>query len=270
MIRTIKFLFFTLSTFFAIIYLLVVAYVYFNQSEMVFKATKLASDFKFDYNNDFEEVNFPSFDGENLHGLLFKAQNSKGLVFYLHGNAGNLSTWGNISEIYTDLGYDIYILDYRGFGKSNGNVESEEQVHKDVSLVYRNVIKKYDQQKIVIIGYSIGTGLASYLASNNHADKLILQAPFYNFTTLSEQMVPFMPNFLKKFSFKTNTLIPKIKCPIYIFHGNKDQLISYENSVRLSKLLKPNDLFFTLENQNHIGINENEDYQQQLKLILEK
>ena len=237
---------------------------------MVFKATKLASDFKFDYNQDFEEVNFSSFDDKNLHGLLFKAQNPKGLVFYLHGNAGNLSTWGNISEIYTNLGYDIYILDYRGFGKSNGNIENEDQVNKDVSLVYRNIIKKYDQQKIVIIGYSIGTGPASYLASNNDADKLILQAPFYNFTELSSQAMPFMPNFLKKYSFKTNTVITKIKFPIYIFHGNKDQVINYENSVRLSKLLKPNDYFFTLNNQNHIGINENEDYQQQLKLILEK
>ena len=158
MIRTIKFLFVTLSSFFAVIYLLVITYIYINQSEMVFKATKLASDFKFDYKQDFEEVNFSSFDGKNLHGLLFKAQNPKGLVFYLHGNAGNLSTWGNISEIYTNLGYDIYILDYRGFGKSNGNIESEDQVNKDVSLVYRNIIKKYDQQKIVIIGYSIGTG----------------------------------------------------------------------------------------------------------------
>jgi uncharacterized protein len=266
--RALKFVFFTLLSLFIGIYILIVAYVYFNQAEMVFNASKLSDDYKFSYKQKFEEINIPSFDGKKLNGLLFKANQSKGLVFYLHGNAGNLSTWGNMSEIYTSLGYDIFILDYRGFGKSDGIIENEKEVLKDVSIAYKKLSEKYNEQNIIITGYSIGTGPAAYLASIYNPRLLILQAPYYNFTELSSERVPFMPYFLKKFSFETNNFIKKAKAEVYIFHGNKDQVINYKNSVRLSELIKNKNNFFTLENQNHIGINENDDFKNQLKIIL--
>jgi uncharacterized protein len=254
--RALKFVFFTISSLLIAIYLLMVSYVYFNQAAMVFNATKLSNDYQFNYNQKFEEINIPSFDGKKLNGLLFKSEQSKGLIFYLHGNAGNLSTWGSIAETYTSLGYDIFILDYRGFGKSEGIIENEKDVLTDVSIAYKKLSKKYNEQNTVIIGYSIGTGPATYLASINHPKFLILQAPYYNFTELSSERVPFMPDFLKKFSFETNNFIKKVKAEIFIFHGSKDQIINYKNSVRL------------LKNQNHIGINENDDFKNQLKIIL--
>ncbi len=245
------------------------SYIYFNQAEMVFIANKLPNDYKFQFNQNFEELNIPSYDEKKLNGLLFKVSNPKGLIFYLHGNAGSLDSWGNNAKIYTDLGYDIFFLDYRGFGKSEGKIESQGQVFRDLNVIYDKIISKYKNKQKVIIGYSIGTGLATYLASIKNPDKLILQAPYYNFLEFSTTRAPYFPDFLKKFQFETNKYIIKVKAPIYIFHGNQDQLISIENSVRLQKLLKPNDVFFELENQGHLGINDNEDFQEQLKIILE-
>ncbi len=267
--KTIRYIFLLLVTFFGIIYLLYVSYVYFNQAEMVFIANKLPNDYKFQFNQSFEELNIPSYDGKKQNGLLFKTSNPKGLIFYLHGNAGSLDSWGNNAKIYTDLGYDIFFLDYRGFGKSEGKIESQGQVFRDLNVIYDKIISKYKNKQKVIIGYSIGTGLATYLASIKNPDKLILQAPYYNFLEFSSTRAPYFPDFLKKFQFETNKYIIKVKAPIYIFHGNQDQLISIENSVRLQKLLKPNDVFFELENQGHLGINDNEDFQEQLKIILE-
>ncbi len=249
--------------------MLYVSYIYFNQAEMVFIANKLPNDYKFQFNQNFEELNIPSYDEKKLNGLLFKVSNPKGLIFYLHGNAGSLDSWGNNAKIYTDLGYDIFFLDYRGFGKSEGKIESQGQVFRDLNVIYDKIISKYKNKQKVIIGYSIGTGLATYLASIKNPDKLILQAPYYNFLEFSTTRAPYFPDFLKKFQFETNKYIIKVKAPIYIFHGNQDQLISIENSVRLQKLLKPNDVFFELENQGHLGINDNEDFQEQLKIILE-
>ncbi|WP_290967067.1 alpha/beta fold hydrolase [Flavobacterium sp.] len=246
-----------------------ISYFYFNQVELVFHGSKLPKDYKFDYQQKFEEVNIPSFDGAVLNGLLFKAENSKGLVFYLHGNAGTLETWGKIAKIYTSLGYDIFILDYRSFGKSEGEIENEEQVSKDISIVYKKVAEKYAEDKIIIAGYSIGSGFAVKLALENNPKALILQAPYYNFLELSSLKAPFFPDFMKRFSLETNLYLPKIKSPIYIFHGSKDQLIPIDNSIRLRKLLKSNAYFYPLENQEHIGMNENEDFQKQLKRILE-
>lgn len=267
--QTIRFITLSLLTFFGAIYLLYLSYVYFNQGELIFIANKLPNDYKFEFNQDFEEMNIPSFDNKKLNGLLFKTPNPKGLIFYLHGNAGSLDTWGTIAENYTNLGYDIFILDYRGFGKSEGEIESQEQVFQDLTFTYNKLMTRYDRNKVVIIGYSIGTGLAAYLASVENPKKLILQAPYYNFVEFSSGKAPFVPDFLKKFKFETNKYIVKVKSPIYIFHGNKDQVISSDNSIRLQKLLKPTDKVFVLENQDHLGINENSDFQEELKRILE-
>ncbi len=266
--KTFKFLIIVLLCFFLLIYILIISYVYFNQIELVFHNSKLPKDYKFDYQHNFEEINIASFDGIKLNGLLFKAEKSKGLVFYLHGNAGTLETWGSISQVYTSLGYDIFILDYRSFGKSEGKIENEEQLSKDISIVYKSISKRYSEDKIIITGYSIGSGFATKLAVEHNPKALILQAPYYNFLELSSAHVPLFPDFMKKFSLETNLYLPKVKAPIYIFHGTEDQLIPFENSVRLKKLLKSNIHFFPLKNQGHIGVNENEDYQNELKTIL--
>lgn len=268
-LKTFKFLGIVLFCFFLVIYVLLISYFYFNQVELVFHASGLPKDYKFDYQQKFEEINIPSFDGNNLNGLLFKAENSKGLVFYLHGNAGTLETWGEIAKTYTSLGYDIFILDYRSFGKSEGEIENEEQLSKDISIVYKIISKRYSENKIIIAGYSIGSGFAVKLALENKPKSLILQSPYYNFLELSGSRAPFFPDFMKKFRLETNLYLPQIKVPIYIFHGTDDELIPCENSIRLKKLLKSNAYFYPLKNQGHIAINENEDFQKQLKIILE-
>jgi len=268
-IKTLKFLTIILLAFFVVIYLVVISYVYFNQVGMVFQSASLPKEYKFDYHSKFEEINIKSFDGVSLNGLLFKADKSKGLIFYLHGNAGTLETWGKIAKTYTNLGYDIFILDYRSFGKSEGEIENEEQLNKDIAIVYETFTKRYPENKIIIAGYSIGSGFAVILASENKPKALILQSPYYSFTELSTGRVPFFPDFLKKFQLETFEYLPKIKVPIYIFHGKDDQLIPYENSVRLSKIIKTNGHFYPLNDQGHIGMNENNDFQNQLKVILQ-
>ena len=266
--NTIKFVFKSLAILFGILYLMYASYVYFNQEEMIFAASKLEKDYKFRFDQDFEELDIPSFDNTKLNGLLFKAPNSKGLIFYLHGNANSLDSWGGIAPVYTNLGYDIFILDYRGYGKSKGKIENQQQFLKDVSFAYKKMASIYPKGKITIIGYSIGTGAAAYLASKENPKMLILQAPYYNFLEFSSTRAPFIPDFLKKFTFPTNEYIAGVKVPVYIFHGSEDRLIGYENSEQLQKLLKPTDILFELKNQGHVGINDNPDFQEKLKNIL--
>lgn len=157
-------------------------------------------------------------------------------------------------------------MNYRGFGKSEGKIENQEQILKDVKIIFDKITKQYDNK--IIIGYSIGTGIAADLASKEKAKVLILQAPYDNFLSFTESKAPYFPNSFKKFQFETDKCFPKIKYPIYIFHGNKDQLIPIENSFRLKKMFKPTDSLFILDNQEHNGINENMDYQDKLKNIL--
>ena len=209
---------------------------YFSQDSMIFPAIKLKKEYTYHYFSQFEEINIPVGDNTSLNSLLFKADNSKGLIFYLHGNGGNLSTWGGIAQTYTDLGYDIFIPDYRGYGKSERHIESEDQFLKDIQAAYEEALKKYDEEDITIIGYSIGTGAAAKLASENNPKRLILKAPYYQLSEVVHNRVPFMPDFLLKYRFKTYRFLEKVKCPVYIFHGTKDKIITYNNSERLKEL----------------------------------
>jgi len=258
--KKLRFIVLAFCSLFAILYILIVSYLYFNQEDFIFQPSKLGKEYKFQFEEKFEELNIPSFDNVNLNGLLFKAEKSKGLIFYLHGNAGALDSWGRISKTFTNLGYDIFILDYRGFGKSEGQIENEQQFYKDVTFAYKKLLSQYTENRVIIIGYSIGTSAASYLASRNNPKALILQAPYYSFSEMTDSRFPFLPEFVLKYKFETNTFIQQIKAPIYIFHGDKDQVISFSNSVKLQKLLKPLDHFYPLENQDHLNINDNYDF----------
>lgn len=240
----------------------------FFQEKIIFIPEKLNKKYKFEFENIFEELNFKTKDNTVLNGLLFKAKKSKGLVFYLHGNAGSLKNWGYISELYTNLDYDIFILDYRGFGKSEGEINSEKQLFQDNQFVYDELKKEYSEKNIIIIGYSIGSGMACKLASENNPKHLILKAPYYSFTDLVKNKYPFVPSFILKYNMDSNKFIKNCKMPITIFHGDNDNVIYYGSSIKLKNQNKDKINFITLKGQSHNGINENYDYVYELMDIL--
>lgn len=266
--KQIVFIFKILAFIFGSLYFIIIGLLYFNQESLFFHANKLDKNHQFSFLEKHQEVTIKTSDNINLHGLLFKAENTKGLVFYLHGNAGNVDVWGNIAENYTNLGYDIFILDYRGFGKSEGEITSEEQLFSDISSAYNQLKKQYNEQNIIITGYSIGSGMATYLASKNNPKSLILQAPYYCLEDLATEKFPIVPDFVVKYKIPTFEYIKKVKSPIYIFHGYDDMVIPYDNALKLKSLLKPKDKLVSLENQGHLGVNDNEEFLSELKEIL--
>lgn len=240
----------------------------FQQESMIFFPQKLSKEHSFSFNTNFEEVFVPTTDGDNLHGLLFKSENAKGLVFYLHGNAGSVDTWGWISPTYTDLNYDIFILDYRGYGKSGGNISSEKQFYQDVQAAYDVMKTRYDEKQIVIVGYSIGTAAAAMLASTNEPALLILQAPYYSLGDLMKKLYPFVPAFLLQYKFETFRFVEKTTAPVVLFHGVQDEIIYSGSSEKLKSHLKPGDRVVLLENLGHNGMNEDPTYQKNLATVL--
>ncbi|WP_231373993.1 alpha/beta fold hydrolase [Aureivirga marina] len=110
------------------IYLIICVLLYFFQEKIIFIPTKLSKNHSYQFINNFEEIFVEVRDEVSLNGLLFKVENPKGIIFYMHGNAGNLDSWGNVAEVYNTLNYDVFVYDYRGYGKSDGKITSEEQV----------------------------------------------------------------------------------------------------------------------------------------------
>ncbi len=252
-----------------VVYILLCLILYFLQEKIIFQPEKLDKYHQFIFREPFEEITIKAKDGVLLNGLLFKADTSKGLIFYLHGNAGSLKSWGEVAKTYTDLKYDVFMLDYRGYGKSEGSISSQNQIFEDVRTAYHLIKMRYSENKIVVLGYSLGTGPATKLASEDNPKLLILQAPYYSLTEAMKDNLPFIPTFLLKYKFATNEYLKSCKMPIVIFHGDQDEIFPYTSSVRLKAFLKPTDRFFTLKGQSHNGITENEIYRNELRKLLQ-
>ncbi len=253
------------------LYIVLCGLLYFFQEKLIFFPQKLDTDYQFKFGqNEFEELNIKAPDGKLLNGLLFKADSTKGLIFYLHGNAGSLSSWGSVAETYTNLNYDVFILDYRSYGKSEGSINGQEQLFKDNQTVYDELKKRYSEKNIIIIGYSIGTGLAAKLASENSPKQLILQAPYYSLTDMMHHRFSFIPTFILKYKFATNEYLKDCKMPITIFHGNSDRVIYYGSSLKLKEEFKTKIDLITLDRQGHNGITDNPEYKKELKRILNR
>lgn len=254
----------------AILYVIICIASYFFQERLIFFPEKLTADYKFTFAQKFEELSFNTKDNTKLNSILFKADSSKGLIFYLHGNAGSLKSWGEVAKTYTDLHYDLFMLDYRCYGKSEGSISSQEQLYSDVQLVYDSLKAKYSEDKIIVLGYSIGTGPAAKLASSNSPKLLILQAPYYSLTDMMKHTYPIIPTFLLKYKFSTYEYIKECKMPIVIFHGDKDEVIYYRSSLKLKEHFKINDIVITLFEQGHNGMSDNPQYLTEIEKILSR
>lgn len=251
-----------------IVYILMCGFLFLFQEKLIFFPEKLAKDFKFSFDQKFEEINIQTKDNKSLNGVLFTSDSSKGLVFYLHGNAGCINSWADVAKRYTDLNYDVFILDYRGYGKSEGSISSEQQLFDDIQTSYNEMKKKYNEDSIVVLGYSIGTGPATKIASVNHPRLLILQAPYYSLVDMMNHTYPIVPTFLLKYKFQTYKYIRDCKMPIVIFHGDQDEVVYYKSSIKLKKIMKDTDTLITLKGQGHNGITDNSEYISIIEKIL--
>ena len=254
----------------AVIYLAIVVVLYFFQERLIFFPQKLDRNKAFSFTGPFEEMSFRTRDAVRLNGILFKADSSKGLIFYLHGNGGSLEGWGRTAPAYTALHYDVFMLDYRGYGKSEGHISSEAQLHEDIQQVYDSLKGLYGERNIVVLGYSIGTGLAARLAADNHPKMLILQAPYYSLVSMMRTRYPWLPTFILRYRLETNKYLPGCAAPIVIFHGDCDDVIACENSNRLKALLKPGDTLIMLKGQGHNSMSDNQEYLRAIGGVLSK
>jgi len=258
-----------LSIFIVALYLLAMIFFYFNQEKFYFHPKTLTTDYQYQFDAQFEEINIPVDQNNTLNTLLFKSKNSKGVILYLHGNAGALHDWGMRSKLYTDNNYDILFVDYRGFGKNKNHLENEEMLHSDMQQVYNFLKLRYQENTIVVLGFSIGSGLATNLAAENNPKLLILEAPYYSFESLVNKIASFVPKSLISYKIPTHEYIKKVSCPIIIFHGKNDQLIPPKgNSIQLKQLIPDNIDLYLIDDCNHNGIYRSDYYNKKLLRIL--
>jgi pimeloyl-ACP methyl ester carboxylesterase len=255
----------------AVGYVLVCTWLYFNQESLLFYPHRLPAGYHFQFPGRYNERRIAAADGTALSGVLFRADSAKGLVFFLHGNGGSLAEWGQLAPIYQQLGYDVFMLDYRGYGKSAGAITSQKQLLADVEAAYQQVAADYAAGSVVIAGYSLGTGPATWLATRHQPRLLLLHAPYYSMATMAAHTIavwPLLPGWLLRYPLPTNEFIRYVKAPIVLVHGDHDQLIPYASSVRL-QALQPRARLLTVPSAGHNGLLATLTYQRAIAALLQ-
>lgn len=250
------------------IYLMIGASLYFFQEKLLFLPTKLEQDYKFQFNYPFEELFLKTDEEAVINAIHFKVKKPKGVILYFHGNAGDLSRWGNITEYFVDKDYDVLVMDYRTYGKSTGKL-SEDAFYKDAQFCYDYLLKQYSEEDISLYGRSLGTGIASYLASKNNPKQLVLETPYYSILDVAKSRFPVFPvKRLLMYQFPTFKYLPKINNSVTILHGTDDSLVPYSSGKKLDELALKNVNFVTIKGGGHNNLIEFKEYHKAIKSIL--
>jgi uncharacterized protein len=251
------------------IYILANIVVYYMQERLLFKPEKLPADFQYKYSNqNFKEYNIDAGPGVNINGVHFHTDKPRGIVFYLKGNSRSIKGWGKYAIDFGRLGYDVAMVDYRGFGKSTGK-RTEEGIKKDLQIVYDMIKEQVDEKNIIVYGRSMGSGFAAKLASSNNPRMLILESPYYSMKRLTHRYAFFMPlSIILKFPIRTHTWLKYVTCPIKIIHGTSDKLIPFKTSVALSKINPQNTRLYAVIGAGHNNLNTFEEYHRMLEEIV--
>jgi uncharacterized protein len=219
------------------------------------------STISFDENTQIDVVKFKQDDTTTA---------AKGVVLFFHGNRYNVEHYGPYAAYFTRNGYEVWMPDYPGFGRSTGEIEAG--VLEELSLqLYKMARVQYSPDSIVLYGKSLGTGVASYLASERDCRHLMLETPYYSMSSLAQSYAWFMPvPLLIRFNLTTGEYFREITAPITVIAAGNDELIPLQNTLRLLPNMKSKDAFYVIRNANHNGLPGFDQYQRVVDSVMGK
>lgn len=235
------------------IYVVGGALLYLLQDRILFHPVSLKKEHKYGFTQPHKEIDIPINEKSSMNIVQFTSTDTttRGVVLYFHGNKKNISWYANYAPYFTREGYEVWMIDYPGYGKSTGKL-SEQTLYQWAEVLYRFALSRFPDQQIIVYGKSMGTGIAAYLTSRNPCQQLILETPYYDFPAVVKHYLPIYPvHSLLHYQIPTHEYLARTKAPITILHGTKDRVVTYSNAVRLKEFLKPGDTLVTISGGRH-------------------
>ncbi len=231
---------------------------YFRQARYVYYPSRALSSTPATAGLAFSEVLVRTEDGETIHGWFVPAENPLATVLFCHGNAGNI--WGRIDVIWMlhDMGLNVCLFDYRGYGKSTGS-PSEEGTYRDAEAVWTHLVTERGlaADQMVVWGESLGGAVAAWVAEHKHPGALVLESTFTSIPDLAARLYPLLPvRWLCRFQYPTLARLGAITCPVLIAHSPDDEMIPFAMGQKLFLAAREPKRFVTLRGSHNTGREE--------------
>lgn len=243
---------------------------YYLQEKFLFHPEKLSAAYVYHFDVPFEEINIPFNETDTINMIKFFPKDSvrKGVVIYFHGNKENIERYAKFAGNFTKHGYEVWMEDYPGFGKSTGE-RTEKKLYEQALQIRKMAAGRYGKDSIILYGKSFGTGIASYVASEYDGKRLILETPYYSIPALFSCYAPIYPTgYMATYKIRTYKFLEDVHCPVTIFHGTNDGVIPYRCASKLKNVLKSTDEFVTIGNGTHQNLNDFPLFHQKLDSLL--
>ncbi len=219
----------------AIVYVAIVALFYVAQSRQVYFPLREHSTTPAAYAMPFEDVWFKTEDEVLLHGWLVHADQPQGVVLFFHGNAGNVSHRLDSIRTFRDLGFSVFIIDYRGYGHSEGT-PTEAGTYRDAQAAWRYLRdeRSIPGRHIVVFGRSLGAAVAAWLSARERPGAVILESAFTSAPDLGAELYPWLPvRWMLRFAYDTREAVRDIHSPLLIVHSTEDRIVPYHHGQAL-------------------------------------
>jgi fermentation-respiration switch protein FrsA (DUF1100 family) len=245
---------------FVAVYLGIVALVWTFQSRLLYFPARGLITTPSAIGMPYTDVRFRASDGVRLHGWYIPAAEpgpgpQRGTVLFFHGNGGNISGWLPAIVPFRDLGFDTFLIDYRGYGESEGE-PSEQGTYLDAEAAWRYLTgeRGIAPERIVLAGRSLGGAVATWLAERHTPRALILESTFTSVPDLASELYPWLPvRLLVRFRYDTASRLRRVQAPVLIVHSRTDEIIPYHHGQRLFEAAREPKAFLEVQGGHNDG-----------------
>lgn len=245
------------------------------ENQIIYRNRRLLKGYRFTsifpYDEYFHEFKINQ-DKFLINALHLKAEQPKGLIFFMHGSFKHLQFHIPLCKEFLLNDFDVCLFDYPKYGKSRGKLH-EQLLYKIADKILHLTLKNERSEEVlykrlILCGRSLGTAIAAHTALHTQAERLLLMTPYFNMKELIQ--LHLKRNDLPRLTqtFPNNQYLPKVQMPVTILHGDKDKLIPLAFAQRLTPLLKTNDEFVIIKDANHFNLHQQDQYKKHIKKLL--
>jgi fermentation-respiration switch protein FrsA (DUF1100 family) len=252
--------------------LLLNVWMYFQQSQMIFYPVRELYQTPADWGLDYEDVTLNTADNVQLHGWYIPHQQSEQVLLFFHGNAGNISHRRDSIALFHHLGLNVFIIDYRGYGKSRGKPD-EQGLYRDAGAAwdYLTEEKGIANDRILIFGRSLGGAVAARLASGVQARGLILESTLSSARDFARAVFPLLSRLvLTRYDFNTAENIRHVHYPVLVLHSPEDEIMPFHLGEKIFQAAQQPKHFVRMQGDHNNGFLQSQpEYAQELERWLQ-